>query len=83
MRYFGVPELFLNNTQTYGPCLLYTSFENGVCKICGNGCAHTDVDDGGVCRNCKTQMAVKSETGGTVTYGTDFKACLLYTSRCV
>ena len=54
----------------------HNEFENGVCKICGNGCAHTNVDDGGVCRNCKTQMAVKSETGGTVTYGTDFKAAM-------
>ena len=54
----------------------HNEFENGVCKICGNGCAHTSVDDGGVCRNCKTQMAVKSETGGTVTYGTDFKAAM-------
>lgn len=54
----------------------HNEFENGVCKICGNGCAHTDVDDGGLCRNCKTQMAVKSETGGTVTYGTDFKAAM-------
>ena len=54
----------------------HNEFENGVCKICGNVCAHTNVDDGGVCRNCKTQMAVKSETGGTVTYGTDFKAAM-------
>lgn len=59
----------------------HNEFENGVCKICGNGCAHTDVDDGGVCRNCKTQMAVKSETGGTVTYGTDFKAAMNNTTN--
>ena len=54
----------------------HNSFVDGKCTICGNGCAHTNVDDGGVCRNCKTQMAVKSETGGTVTYGTDFKAAM-------
>ena len=54
----------------------HNEFENGVCKICGKGCAHTNVDENGLCRNCKTQMAVKSETGGTVTYGTDFKAAM-------
>ena len=54
----------------------HNEFENGVCKICGKGCAHTNVDENGLCRNCKTQMAVKSETGGTVTYGTDFAAAM-------
>lgn len=54
----------------------HNEFENGVCKICGNGCAHTNVDENGLCGNCKTQMAVKIETGGTVTYGTDFKAAM-------
>jgi uncharacterized protein YrrD len=54
----------------------HNEFENGVCKICGNGCAHTNVDDDGVCRNCKAQMAVKIETGGTVTYSTDFKSAM-------
>lgn len=54
----------------------HNEFENGVCKICGNGCAHTNVDENGLCGNCKTQMAVKSETGGTVTYGTDFAAAM-------
>ena len=54
----------------------HDKFENGVCKICGNGCAHTKVDENGLCQNCKTQMAVKSETGVTVTYGTDFKAAM-------
>lgn len=54
----------------------HDKFENGVCKICGNGCAHTNVDENGLCGNCKTQMAVKSETGGTVTYGTDFAAAM-------
>ena len=54
----------------------HNDFEDGKCTICGNGCAHTDVDKNGVCENCKTQMAVKSETGGTVTYGTDFKAAM-------
>ena len=54
----------------------HTDFKDGKCTICGNGCAHTDVGDDGVCRNCQTQMAVKSETGGTVTYGTDFKSAM-------
>ena len=54
----------------------HNDFEDGKCTICGNGCAHTNVDENGLCRNCKTQMAVKSETGGTVTYGTDFSAAM-------
>ena len=54
----------------------HNEFKDGKCTICGNGCAHTNVDDDGVCRNCKMQMAVKSETGGTVTYGTDFRAAM-------
>lgn len=54
----------------------HNDFKDGKCTICGNGCAHTNVDENGLCRNCKTQMAVKSETGGTVTYGTDFAAAM-------
>ena len=54
----------------------HNDFKDGKCTICGNGCAHTNVDENGLCGNCKTQMAVKSETGGTVTYGTDFKAAM-------
>ena len=55
----------------------HNEFENGVCKICGNGCAHTNVDDDGVCRNCKAQMAVKiTASDSTVTYSTDFKAAM-------
>ena len=54
----------------------HNDFKDGKCTICGNGCAHTNVDENGLCRNCKTQMAVESETGGTVTYGTDFKAAM-------
>ena len=54
----------------------HNDFKDGKCTICGNGCAHTDVGDDGVCRNCQTQMAVKSETGGIVTYGTDFAAAM-------
>ena len=54
----------------------HNDFKDGKCTICGNGCAHTDVDENGVCENCKTQMAVKSETGGIVTYGTDFSAAM-------
>ncbi len=54
----------------------HNDFKDGKCTICGNGCAHTNVDENGLCPNCKTQMAVKSETGGIVTYGTDFKAAM-------
>lgn len=54
----------------------HDKFENGVCTVCRNECAHTNVDENGLCRNCKTQMTVKSETGGIVTYGTDFKSAM-------
>ena len=54
----------------------HNDFKDGKCTICGNGCAHTNVDENGLCPNCKTQMAVKSETGGIVTYGIDFKAAM-------
>lgn len=54
----------------------HNNFKDGKCTICGNGCAHTNVDENGLCGNCKTQMAVKSETGGTVTYGTGFAAAM-------
>lgn len=54
----------------------HNEFENGVCKICGNGCAHTNVNSEGVCENCKAQMLVKIENGGNTTYGTDFKAAM-------
>ena len=54
----------------------HNDFKDGKCTICGNRCAHTNVDENGLCGNCKTQMAVKIETGGTVTYGTDFKSAM-------
>ena len=61
----------------------HNDFKDGKCTICGNGCAHkiTESTDaaGNVtakCTVCNAQMAVKSETGGTVTYGTDFKAAM-------
>ena len=61
----------------------HDKFENGVCTVCRNECAHkiTESTDaaGNVtakCTVCGAQMAVKSETGGTVTYGTDFKAAM-------
>ena len=55
----------------------HNDFKDGKCTICGNGCAHTNVGDDGVCRNCKTQMAVKiTASDNTVTYGTDFKAAM-------
>ena len=61
----------------------HDKFENGVCTVCRNECAHritesTDVA-GNVtaeCTVCGAQMAVKSETGGIVTYGTDFAAAM-------
>ena len=61
----------------------HDKFENGVCTVCRNECAHkiTESTDaaGNVtaeCTVCGAQMAVKSETGGTVTYSTDFKAAM-------
>lgn len=61
----------------------HDKFENGVCTVCRNECAHkiTESTDaaGNVtaeCTVCGAQMAVKSETGGTVTYGTDFKSAM-------
>ena len=61
----------------------HDKFENGVCTVCRNECAHkiTESTDaaGNVtaeCTVCGAQMAVKSETGGTVTYGTDFKTAM-------
>lgn len=54
----------------------HNDFKDGKCTICGNGCAHTNVDENGLCQNCQTQMAVKIETGGTVTYGTNFAAAM-------
>ena len=55
----------------------HNAFENGVCTICGNACAHTNVGENGVCENCKTQMTVKiTASDNTVTYGTDFKAAM-------
>ena len=55
----------------------HNDFKDGKCTICGNGCAHTNVDENGLCRNCKTQMAVKiTASDNTVTYSTDFKAAM-------
>ena len=54
----------------------HNDFKDGKCTICGNGCAHTNVDENGLCRNCNTQMLVKIENGGTTTYSTDFKAAM-------
>ena len=54
----------------------HNDFKDGKCKICGNGCAHTNVDENGVCRNCKTQMVAKIEVGGTTTYTTDLGTTL-------
>ena len=55
----------------------HNDFKDGKCTICGNGCAHTNVDENGLCRNCKTQMAVKiTASDNTVTYSTDFKEAM-------
>ena len=55
----------------------HNDFKDGKCTVCGNRCAHTDVGDDGVCRDCQTQMAVKiTASDNTVTYGTDFKAAM-------
>ena len=71
----------LNSDGKYTCACGYTcphnDFKDGKCTICGNGCAHTDVGDDGVCRNCQTQMAVKiTASDSTVTYGTDFAAAM-------
>lgn len=55
----------------------HNNFKDGKCTICHNGCAHTDVDENGVCENCKTQMVAKIEAGGTTTtYTTDLGTTL-------
>lgn len=54
----------------------HNDFMDGKCTICGNGCAHTNVDENGVCENCKTQMVAKVEVGGTTTYTTDLGTTL-------
>ena len=54
----------------------HNDFKDGKCTICGNGCAHTNVDENGLCPDCKTQMAVKIENGSTTTYSTDFKTAM-------
>lgn len=62
----------------------HDKFENGVCTVCRNECAHritesTDVA-GNVtaeCTVCGAQMAVKiTASDNTVTYGTDFKSAM-------
>ena len=66
-----------NNKCACGFACPHNNFKDGKCTICGNGCAHTNVDENGLCPNCKTQMAVKiTAKDGTVTYGTDFKAAM-------
>ena len=54
----------------------HNDFKDGKCTICGNGCAHTDVDENGLCRNCKTQMVAKIEADGKMTYITDLGTTL-------
>ena len=58
-------------------CSHTNGYTDGKCSVCGYPCPHTDgVDHDGTCLTCHAQMAVKSETGGTVTYSTDFKAAM-------
>ena len=54
----------------------HNDFKDGKCTICGNGCAHTNVDENGLCRNCKTQMVAKIDVGGKTTYTTDLGTTL-------
>ena len=54
----------------------HNDFKDGKCTICGNGCAHTNVDENGLCPDCNTQMAAKVEVGDTVTYFADFKEAM-------
>ena len=54
----------------------HNDFKDGKCTICGYGCAHTNVDENGVCRDCKTQMVAKIDVGGTTTYTTDLGTTL-------
>ena len=54
----------------------HNDFMDGKCTICGNGCAHTNVDENGVCENCKTQMVAKIEVGDKTTYTTDLGTTL-------
>ena len=54
----------------------HNDFRDGKCTICGNGCAHTNVDENGLCPDCNTQMAAKVEVGDTVTYFADFKEAM-------
>ena len=62
----------------------HDKFENGVCTVCRNECAHkiTESTDaaGNVtaeCTVCGAQMAVKiTASDNTVTYGTDFKSAM-------
>ena len=65
-----------NNKCACGFTCPHNNFQDGKCTICGNGCAHTTVDENGVCPNCKTQMVAKVEVGGTVTYSADFKEAM-------
>ena len=67
----------VNNKCACGYTCPHNDFKDGKCTICGNRCAHTDVGDDGVCRNCQTQMAVKiTASDSTVTYSTDFKSAM-------
>lgn len=55
----------------------HNDFKDGKCTICGKGCAHTNVDENGLCPNCKTQMVAKIEASDKMTtYSTDFKAAM-------
>lgn len=60
----------LENVQVKGHT---HNFVNGVCTVCDYACLHTNMNGGGFCSDCKTQMVAKVEVGDTVTYSADFK----------
>ncbi len=63
----------LENVQVKGHT---HSFVNGVCTVCDYACLHTNMNGGGFCPDCNTQMVAKVEVGGTVTYSADFQEAM-------
>ena len=64
----------LENVQVKGHT---HNFVNGVCTVCDYACLHTNMNGGGFCPDCQTQMVAKIEAGGTTTtYTTDLGTTL-------
>ena len=63
----------LENVQVKGHT---HNFVNGVCTVCDYACLHTNMNGGGFCSDCNTQMVAKVEVGNTVTYSADFKEAM-------